>query len=96
MFMFIHRQYAATRVQVALRPDQVVAAPHRDERVVVPVNGLNRAVVQAVNVGRSMSDDVRAVLVDRATTSTPRSAGRRGSARCRACRSSSWRVHTAP
>ncbi len=47
----------------ALRPDQVVAAPHREERVVIPVNGLNRAVVQAVNVGRSMADDVRAVLV---------------------------------
>ena len=29
----------------------------------VPVPGINRAVVQAVNVGRSISDDVRAVYI---------------------------------
>jgi len=63
MFWFIHRQYAAARAQLQLRPDQVVAAPHREERVVIPVNGLNRSVVQAVNVGRSIAEDVRAVLV---------------------------------
>jgi hypothetical protein len=63
LFWFIHRQYAAARVHLALRPEQVVAAPHREERVVIPVNGLNRAVVHAVNVGRSMADDIRAVLV---------------------------------
>ncbi|HYN48636.1 MAG TPA: hypothetical protein VER83_07190, partial [Candidatus Nanopelagicales bacterium] len=40
-----------------------VAAPHRAERVVIPVNGLDRSVVQAVNVGRSIADDIRAVLV---------------------------------
>ena len=63
MFWFIHRQYAAARAQLQLRPDQIIAAPHRDERVVIPVNGLNRSVVHAVNVGRSMADDIRAVLV---------------------------------
>ncbi len=63
LFTFIHRQYAAARVQLQLRPDQVVAAPRREERVVVPVPGLNRSVVQALNVGRSIADDVRAVLV---------------------------------
>ncbi len=63
MFLFIHRQYAASRVHLALRPQQVIPIPHREERVVVPVNGLNRAVVQALNVGRSIADDVRAVLV---------------------------------
>ena len=63
VFQFIHRQYAASRAQVALRPDQVAPEPRRHERVVVPVSGLNRAVIQAVNVGRSVSNDVRAVLV---------------------------------
>src|SRR5664280_389923 len=63
LFQFIHRQYATSRHQLALRPDQVVAPPHREERVVVPISGLSRAVVQAVNVGRSISSDVRAVLV---------------------------------
>jgi hypothetical protein len=31
--------------------------------VVVPIPGVNRAVIQAVNVGRSISDDVRAVFI---------------------------------
>ena len=48
---------------MALRPDQVAPLPRRHERVVVPVSGLNRAVIQAVNVGRSVSSDIRAVLV---------------------------------
>ena len=36
---------------------------HREQRVVIPVNGINRAVIQAVNFGRTMSRDVRAVFV---------------------------------
>jgi|BarGraNGADG00212_1021973.scaffolds.fasta_scaffold14602_2 amino acid transporter len=63
IFWFIHRQYATSRRELALRPDQVIAPPHREERVVVPINGLSRSVVQAVNVGRVISSDVRAVLV---------------------------------
>jgi amino acid transporter len=63
LFWFIHRQYATSRRELALRPDQVITPPHREERVVVPINGLSRAVVQAVNVGRAISADVRAVLV---------------------------------
>ncbi len=63
MFWFIHSQYKAARLQLAMRPDQVVHSPRREQRVVIPVNGLNRSVVQAVNVGRSISSDIRAVLV---------------------------------
>jgi amino acid transporter len=63
LMLFIHRQYATSSQALALRPDQVIAPPRREERVVIPVNGLSRAVVQAVNVGRSISPDVRAVLV---------------------------------
>ena len=63
MFWFIHRQYATSARELALRPDQVIAPPHRAERVVVPINGLSRSVVQAVNVGRTISADIRAVLV---------------------------------
>jgi hypothetical protein len=66
LMLFIHRQYAASRRELALRPDQIIAPPHREERVVVPINGLRpggRSFVQAVNVGRAISDDVRAVLV---------------------------------
>ncbi|MHB8460716.1 MAG: APC family permease [Candidatus Limnocylindrales bacterium] len=63
LMLFINRQYAASRRQLALRADQVIGPPHRAERVVIPVPTLNRAVVQAVNVGRSISDDVRAVYI---------------------------------
>jgi len=61
--LFINRQYAASGRHLALRPEQLVMPPHREERVVVPIPGLNRAVVQAVNVARSISHDVRAVYV---------------------------------
>jgi hypothetical protein len=61
--LFIHRQYAASARELAVKPDGVVPAPHRDERVIIPVPGINRAVVQAVNVGRSIAGDVRAVLI---------------------------------
>ncbi|MFL5680633.1 MAG: APC family permease [Chloroflexota bacterium] len=63
MMVFIHRQYARAARQLAVRADIVLPRPHRAERVVVPVPGITRAVVQAVNVGRTISDDVRAVLV---------------------------------
>ena len=63
MMLFIHRQYRASAKQLEVRPDTVIPPPQREERVVVPVPGINRAVVQAVNVGRSIGDDVRAVLV---------------------------------
>jgi amino acid transporter len=63
IMLFISRQYAASRRHLAIRPDQVVRPPRREERVVIPVPGINRAVVQAVNVGRSIADDVRAVFI---------------------------------
>jgi amino acid transporter len=63
LMLFIHRQYSASRRELAVRPGTIVAPPHREERVVVPIPGLNRAVVQAVNVGRSIADDVRAVFI---------------------------------
>jgi amino acid transporter len=61
--LFIHRQYAASARELAVKPEGIVPAPHRDERVIIPVPGINRAVVQAVNVGRSIAGDVRAVLI---------------------------------
>ena len=63
VMVFINRQYASSKRQLELRPDQVLGPLHRDERVVIPISTLNRAVVQAVNVGRSISDDVRAVYI---------------------------------
>jgi hypothetical protein len=63
MMMFINRQYDASRRELRIRSDLVFEAPHREERVVVPIPGINRAVIQAVNVARSIADDVRAVFI---------------------------------
>ena len=63
MMWLIHRQYAAEERELALRPDQVIGPPRRRQRVVVPVPGISRAVVQAVNFGRTISPDVRAVHI---------------------------------
>ncbi len=63
MMLFINRQYAASRRQLAIRPDFVVQPPVREERAVVPVPSLNRAVVRAINVARSIADDVLAVYI---------------------------------
>ena len=63
MMLFIHRQYAASRRMLAIPEVGRLPGPRRQERVVVPVAGINRAVVHALNVGRSIATDVRAVLV---------------------------------
>ncbi len=63
VFLFINRQYAASNAQIAVRPEFVAPIPHRERRVGIPVPGVNRAVVQAINVGRSISDDIRAVYI---------------------------------
>ena len=63
IMMFINRQYRASAEHLAVRPGLVIPPPRREERVIVPVPGINRAVVQAVNVGRSIAPDVRAVLI---------------------------------
>jgi len=63
MMVFIQRQYRASAAHLAVRDDTAIPPPWRDERVIVPVPGINRAVVQALNVGRSIAPDVRAVLI---------------------------------
>jgi amino acid transporter len=63
MMLFIHRQYQASAANLKVREDIVIPPPRREERVIVPVPGITRAVVQAVNVGRSIAPDVRAVLI---------------------------------
>ncbi|HSO29991.1 MAG TPA: APC family permease [Candidatus Sulfomarinibacteraceae bacterium] len=63
VMLFINLQYRASRERLAVREDGVLPSPRREERVIVPVPGINRAVVQAVNVGRSIAPDVRAVLI---------------------------------
>jgi amino acid transporter len=63
VMLFIKRQYTSSAEQLAVRPDVHLPGPHREERVIVPVPGINRAVVQALNVARSVASDVLAVFV---------------------------------
>lgn len=63
MMAFIHRQYAAQEEELFVQDDKIIEGPHREQRVVIPVNGVNRAVVQAINFGRTLATDVRAVYV---------------------------------
>lgn len=60
---FIRRQYDGQAAELEVRPDIVFERPHREQRVVVPVNGINRAVVQAITFARTLAADVRAVYV---------------------------------
>jgi hypothetical protein len=63
IMVFIHRQYQASTDQLAMSAEAVIPPPRREERVIVPVPGINRAVVQAINVARSIAPDIRAVLI---------------------------------
>jgi amino acid transporter len=63
MMLFISRQYERSRTELRIRPDKIVPPPVREERAVVPIPGLDRATVQAINVARSIADDVRAVFI---------------------------------
>ncbi len=60
---FIHRQYELQEAELRVRDEGILPGPHREQRVIIPVNGINRAVVQAVNFGRALTRDVRAVYV---------------------------------
>ena len=60
---WVRAQYRGQEAELLVAADAEIPRPHRAQRVVVPVNGINRAVVQAVNVGRTLSDDIRAVYV---------------------------------
>jgi amino acid transporter len=63
MMLFINRQYGRAKAELAVRPDLIVGPPIREERVVVPIPGLDRATVQAIKVGRSVGEDIRAVFI---------------------------------
>ena len=63
LMRWVRAQYRGQEAELLVAADAEIPRPHRTQRVVVTVNGINRAVVQAVNVGRTLSDDIRAVYV---------------------------------
>ncbi len=61
-FRAIHRHYARVAAQLSLKS----AGPtdQRKSLVLVPIGGVHRAVVRALDYARSLGDDVRAIYVD--------------------------------
>jgi amino acid transporter len=63
LMAFVSHQYASSARQLEMPSDAAVPQPHRHNRVVIPIPGVNRAVVQALNVARSITTDIRAVYI---------------------------------
>jgi amino acid transporter len=60
---WIRSRYRAQEIELHVAEDAAIDPPDRAQRVVIPVNGINRAVVRAVNVARAVSADVRAIYI---------------------------------
>ncbi len=63
MMSFVHRQYEAHERELSVPDVGVLPGPHREQRVIIPVNAINRSIVHAVNFGRGLAADIRAVYV---------------------------------
>jgi hypothetical protein len=71
MFQQIHRHYVHTAEQLSL--EDYGAPPRiRRHRVVVPVAGVHRGVLAALNYARTLSNDVTAVYVETDPDATPK------------------------
>ena len=71
MFRSIRAHYKAVSEQIALTRDHRPPLPRRNI-VLVPINGVNQAVIRAVDYARSRPGEVRAVMVDVDTQATAR------------------------
>lgn len=62
-FRTVHDHYRAVAEQITLVRDHRPPVP-RQNIVLIPISGVNRAVIRAVDYARSRPGDIRAVLVD--------------------------------
>jgi amino acid transporter len=63
LMWWVRAQYRGQEAELHVAADTAILSQYRARRVVVPVNGINRAVIQAIDVGRALGEDVRAVYV---------------------------------
>ena len=61
--VWVHREYRDEDRDLAIPEDAQVPPARHDARVVIAVDGINRAVVRAVNLGRTLGEDLRAVYL---------------------------------
>jgi hypothetical protein len=70
-FLAVHRHYQDVAAQLSLEAFGS-PPPVRRHRVIVPIAGVHRAVIAALNYARSLSDDVTAVYVETDPNETPK------------------------
>ncbi len=67
-FVKIREQYRVTAQQLAIMPDQTSAAVQpnksRKMRIVIPVSDIHAGVIEAVKVGRQLSNNIHAIYVE--------------------------------
>lgn len=71
MFRSIRSHYKAVAEQITLTRDHRPPVPRRNI-VLIPINGVNKAVIRAVDYARSRPGEIRAVMVDVDPESTAR------------------------
>jgi amino acid transporter len=71
MFRSIRSHYKAVADQVALTRDHRPPLPRRNI-VIIPINGVNQAVIRAVDYARSRAGEIQAVMVDVGPETTAR------------------------
>ncbi len=70
-FLAVHHHYRDVAAQLSLEAFGS-PPPVRRHRVIVPIAGVHRAVIAALNYARSLSDDVTAVYVETDPNETPK------------------------
>ncbi|MCX8067252.1 MAG: APC family permease, partial [Anaerolineae bacterium] len=70
-FLAVHRHYQDVAAQLSLEAFGS-PPPVRRHRVIVPIAGVHRAVIAALNYARALSDDVTAVYVEVDPNETPK------------------------
>ena len=63
VMLLIRHEYSIAERDLFVRPDAAITAPHRRQRVVVPLTDMRRDAIQAIKLGLTMTDNVVAVHV---------------------------------